>query len=112
LKVLGDRTGAERYLAIEVIDLIGLQLMKTLLASVIFLGLSSALFANVAAMPSPSHAGPVNRNAAQAPAMHANSPLQLKAQIPIPDPNSPYPPMLKAQIPIPDPNSPYPPMFG
>jgi hypothetical protein len=86
--------------------------MKALLTSVIFLGLSSALFANVAATPSPSQAGPTHQSVTQAPKALADSPHRLTAQIPYPDPNSPYPPMLTAQIPYPDPNSPYPPMFS
>jgi hypothetical protein len=85
--------------------------MKALLTSVIFLGLSSALFANVAVTPSSSQAGPAHRSVSQAQPAQADSSLQLKAQIPYPDPNSPYPPMLTAQIPYPDPNSPYPPML-
>ena len=82
--------------------------MKTLLTSVIFLGLSSALFANAAVTPS-SQAQPTHSNVTQAPTVQPDSSLQLKAQIPYPDPNSPYPPYLTAQIPYPDPNSPYPP---
>jgi hypothetical protein len=101
------------YLASEVIDSIELQLMKLLFASVICLGLSSALFANVAVVPSLSHVTPTQRSMVKASPVisYISFPMQLKAQIPYPDPNSPYPPMLKAQIPYPDPNSPYPPML-
>ena len=76
--------------------------MKALLTSVIFLGLSSALFANVAATPSSLASWTDTPECYAGTTGSGRFAASVDSAYSVSDPNSPYPTMMTKKIPYPE----------